>query len=447
MPQEKPASLLSGKRRFIALFLFFNIAINYMDRVNLSVAAPALAKQFHWDPAQMGWLFSAYLWTYSLFLIPWGWLADRFDARRIGAISIVIWSAAAIFTGAAANIATMIAARLGLGVGEAGSIPLSNKVVRQWFPSKERGFATALYHSGVFIAVAFSSPLVAWLVVRTGWRGSFFITGSLGFVWLILWLLWFQRPEECQWISADERQLILDNRDSSPAPLQGNRATSPIGFFRAAGSLLRYQSMWGLALTLGCVNYMNYVFLTWLPSYLVQTRGMNLLKAGIYSGLPYLVGVTMEICFGRLSDFILTPDRLKQGARRYQVALFTFLSSIIFLINFTRSAASTLAVISLALACNTTVIAIIYALTNDLVENPQLTGTAFGILLMGGNLIGMTAPIVTGYLVKSSGGFFSAFTVSGVLPLLAAVLALAFTRRPINGFVPTEIREPSVATQ
>jgi len=428
----KPASMLSGKRRFILIFLFFNVAINYVDRVNLSVAAPALAKQFHWDPAQMGWLFSAYLWTYTVFLMPWGWLEDRFGVRKTGSISNIIWSAGAIFTGAASSIAGMISARLGLGAGEAASFPMCNKVVRQWFPAKERGFATALIHSGVFVAVGLASPLVAWLVVRTGWRASFFIMGSLGFVWLFFWLRWFQPPEQCQWLSAKERQYILENRAPSLLTGEVHGPTSTPGFYLAAGSLLRHQSMWGLAITLGFVNYMNYVFLTWLPSYLVQARGMNLMKAGVYSGIPYLVGVIMEICFGRVSDFFLTPDRLKQGARRYHVALLTFMSSIILLINFTHGAVSTLAVISFALACNTTVIAIIYALTNDMIENPQLTGTAFGMLLVGGNLIGMTAPVVTGYLVKSSGGFASAFTVSGVLPLLAAGLAIAFTRRPIR---------------
>lgn len=428
----KPASLLSGKRRFILMFLFFNVAINYVDRVNLSVAAPTLAKQFHWDPAQMGWLFSAYLWTYTVFLMPWGWLGDRFGVRKTGSVSIVIWSAGAILTGAASSITSMISARLGLGAGEAASFPMCNKIVRQWFPAKERGFATAMIHSGVFVAVGLASPLVAWLVVRTGWRASFIIMGSLGFVWLFLWLRWFQAPENCRWLSADERKDILDNRAPTPATSEFNGSAGTLGFFGAAGSLLRHQSMWGLALTLGFVNYMNYVFLTWLPSYLVQARGMNLMKAGIYSGIPYLVGVTMEIFFGRVSDFFLTPERLKQGARRYHVALLTFLSSIILLINVTHGAVSTLAVISFALACNTTVIAIIYALTNDMIENPQLTGTAFGVLLVGGNLIGMTAPVVTGYLVRSSGGFSSAFTVSGVLPLLAAGLAIVFTRRPIH---------------
>jgi ACS family glucarate transporter-like MFS transporter len=237
----------------------------------------------------------------------------------------------------------------------------------------------------------------------------------------------------------------LEHRDSDPASIAGGRDPRPPGFLQAAASLLRNQSMWGLALALGCVNYMNYVFLNWLPSYLVQARGMTILRAGIYSGIPYVVGVTLELCFGRLSDLVLTPQRLKQGARRYQVVLFTLLSSVILLINFTHSQAATLAIISLALACNTTVIAILYALTNDLIENPRLAGTAFGILLLGGNLIGSPASVITGYLVRASGSFSTAFAISGALPLLGAAIAFTFTRRPIRAFRPTEVAEARVA--
>ena len=141
MPNLQPTSLLRSKRFYVLVFLFFNVAINYVDRVNLSIAAPALAKHFHWDAVQMGWIFSAYLWSYAACLVPSGWLADRIGARRLFAIGIAVWSAMAMLTGAVANFFTMFVVRLGLGVGEAPTLPASNKVVRQWFPAEERGFA------------------------------------------------------------------------------------------------------------------------------------------------------------------------------------------------------------------------------------------------------------------------------------------------------------------
>ena len=428
--EHKPKS---NARFWVVLLLFFNLVVNYIDRVNLSVAAPVIAKQFHWDPARMGWIFSAYLWTYALCLIPSGWLADQIGARRTSAIAISVWSSAAMLTGAVNNFATMLAARLGLGIGEATSIPVCNKVVRQWFPAEERGFATALFHSGVFISIAAASPLVAWLVLRVGWRVSFVISGSLGLVWLLFWMRWFRSPEECMWLPDDERQFILDSRDGNlPSAPDVSIVARQTGILEIAGFLLRQQTMWGLALTLGCVNYMNYLFLSWLPSYMVQARGMFLMRAGIYSAVPYLVGVILEISFGKLSDWTLTPEHLKQGKRRNQVVAFLLLSSTVLLINVVHSLVATLAVISIVLACNTTAIMFVYALTNDLIVDREVTGTAFGILLLGGNLIGLAAPIVTGYVVKATRSFNSAFAISGALSLIGAVMAFAFTRRALS---------------
>jgi MFS family permease len=425
MGGRRSQSLLSGRRFYIVLFLFFNVVINFIDRVNLSVAAPAVARYFHWDSAQMGWIFSAYLWTYTILLIPSGWLVDRFGTRLISSVSIILWSAAAMLTGAVSSPAGMIAARWALGVGEAAAMPACNKVIRQWFPVRERGFATAIFHSGVFVSVAVASPVVAWLVLHTGWRWSFVILGALGFVWVVFWLLWFQAPENTHWLSEDERRYILENRDCPE--------TSTQAFWSVAGALIRQKTMWGLALTEGCVNYMNYMFLTWLPSYLIHDRGMDLMKAGIYSAIPYVVGIVMEIFFGRLSDRILTRERLKQGGRRNQVTLFLILSSVILLINTVHSEWEIIAVISLALSFNGTTVTFMYSLTNDLVEDPKIAGTAFGFLLLGGNLFGLAAPIITGYLVKAAGNFSGAFVISGVLPLAGAAMAFWLTRQPIRG--------------
>src|SRR5271157_3627772 len=128
MTTANASSLLRSKRFYIAVFLFFQMMINYVDRVNLSVAAPVVAKYFHWDPATMGWVFSAYLWTYIVCLVPNGMLVDRYGPRRVSAVAIALWSAMAVGTGAVTNLVTMVLARLGLGVGEASSFPVVNKV-------------------------------------------------------------------------------------------------------------------------------------------------------------------------------------------------------------------------------------------------------------------------------------------------------------------------------
>jgi MFS family permease len=426
MPVTRHSSLLTGRRLVIVIFLFFNVIINFIDRVNLSIAAPAIAKQFHWDSATMGWIFSAYLWTYTICLIPAGWLVDRMGTRLVSSVSIVVWSASAMLTGAATNFANMIAVRLGLGIGEAAAMPGCNKVIRQWIPSGERAFATAIFHSGVFVSVVIANPLVAWLVIHSGWRASFVIVGVVGFVWLFFWWRWFELPEKCSWLPEPERELILRERDCTAGESQTN-------LWAVTENLLRQKTMWGLALTEGCVNYMNYLFLSWLPSYLIHDRGMTLMQAGLYGTVPYIVGVVLELVFGRLSDRILTPDRLKKGGRRNQVVLFLILSSVILLISVVHMKWAILALISVALSFNTTTVTFMYSLTNDLVEDPQIAGAAFGIMLVGGNLFGLAAPVVTGYLVKATGNFTSAFGLSGLIALAGAAMAYWWTREPIKG--------------
>ena len=210
----KVGSLWSGKRFYIAALLFLNLFINFMHRINLSVAAPAIAKDFGWDAGKMGLLFSSYQWTYCLFLLLWGWMSDRIGTRWVNGLSVTIWSIAGILTGVATTFGGMLATRLALGGGEAASFPTSAKVVRQWFPASERGLATAIFNAGTFAGPAFSAPLVAWLLLKEGWRVSFMITGSLGFIWVILWLKFFRAPSQCSWLPEEERNYILSQTDS-----------------------------------------------------------------------------------------------------------------------------------------------------------------------------------------------------------------------------------------
>jgi ACS family glucarate transporter-like MFS transporter len=159
-------SLWKGKRLFIAVFLFFNLFINYMDRTSLSIAVPVIAKEFHWNSGTVGVVLSSFMWTYAACLIPWGWMTDRIGTRKVNGLSVSLWSISAMLTGAAVGFGTMIAAMLLLGVGEAASLPTAGKVVRQWFPARERGLATAIFNAGTFAGPAISAPIVAWIVLR-----------------------------------------------------------------------------------------------------------------------------------------------------------------------------------------------------------------------------------------------------------------------------------------
>lgn len=420
-------SLWKGKRFYIAVLLFFNLFINYIDRVNLSIAAPAIAKEFKWDPAMMGLVFSAFLWTYAICLVPIGWLVDRFGTRKVNAASVAVWSIAAMLTGAVTGVGNMMAARFALGAGEAASWPNAGKVIRQWFPANERALATSIINSGSYAGPAIMSPIIAWLVIQTSWRWSFLILGSTGIVWVFVWLKMFRAPAECSWLPASEREYIEARTDDRS--IVQRVATVPKG---AVLRLLGRKTMWGIFLTQGCVIYTMYLFLTWLPSYLVKARGMQLMKASMFNAVPYLVAVVLGIYFGRLSDKILTPAALKQGKRRTLLIVFILLSSTVLLITLTRNEWLALLLISFSLSCISAATVLNQALAVDLVENPNMVGTTVGILILGGNTFGMSAPIITGYIVKTTGSFDSAFFLAGGLLILGALISFTMTRRPLT---------------
>jgi MFS family permease len=394
-----------------------------MDRTSLSIAIPVIAKEFHWNSGTVGVVLSSFMWTYALCLIPWGWMSDRIGTRKVNGLSVSLWSISAMLTGAAAGFGTMIAAMLLLGVGEAASLPTAGKVVRQWFPAQERGLATAIFNAGTFAGPALSAPIVAWIVLRIGWRLSFVVCGAIGLVWVFLWMTFFRSPEECSWVPRRERDYVLAEIDSSEssAPTTNN-----------VPRLLKRRTMWGLLLTQGCCAYSNVLFLSWLPSYLIQSRHMHLMKAGWFTSIPYLAAAILGIFIGKLSDSLLTREAVKQGKRRTILTVFILLSSCVFLVNVVSNEYVVLVLIAIALVCISSALTLNIAMTNDLVWQHGLVGTALGILITGGITFGMLAPIVTGYIVKETGSFDDAFYVAGSLLVLGAIISFTMTRRPIS---------------
>jgi MFS family permease len=419
----KVGSFWSGKRFYIALFLFFNFFITYTHRINLSVATPAIAKEYGWDSGTMGLLLSSYQWTYCLFLLPWGWLTDRMGTRFVNAASTVIRGFAGLLTGVSGTFGTMLATRLGLGFGEAAQFPGSGKVVREWFPASERGLATSVFNAGTFAGPAFSAPLIAWMVTGFGWRTSFLITGTWGFVWVTLWLKYFRIPSECPWLSKAERNFILAQSDSKA------KGRPPKG---AISRLLSRKTMWGLFLTQGMCAYTMLLFLFWLPAYLVQGRHMTLAKAAWFTAIPYTVAVVLGILIGKLSDSILTHEAVRQGKRRSLLIVFILLSSVVILTNMFSNEYLLLILISMSLTCISSALSLNIAMTSDLVWNSSMVGTAISIIILGGNIFGSIVPIVTGYIVKWTGSFNLAFYLAGGLLFLAALTSFTMTRTPMS---------------
>lgn len=292
----------------IYILLFTLALINYLDRIALSVAAKPISVEFGLSPVEMGYLFSSFLWTYVLCLIPAGILTDRLGARHVAVGGMAVWSLATLFTGLVSSFGALLTTRLVMGAGEATTYPCANRFIRQHIPRERRGFATAVFNGGAYAGPAFGVPLIGWLVAAHGWRTAFVIAGAIGFVWLLPWMV------------------ITRGRHSSvPVAAASERAEAGNGLV----ALLRSPTLWAIAVTQGCAVYTQYLFLTWLPSHLQATKGLDIKAAAIYTALPFLCAVVLGLLLGRISDKSLRPGDLETGKRRRIVGIMLLISSVI----------------------------------------------------------------------------------------------------------------------
>ncbi len=412
-------------RRFWIYFLLFLLnTISYTDRVNMSLAGRPIAQEFGLSPVALGYLFSSFLWAYVLMMLPGGRMIDGLGAHRVAAICATIWSVAQVLTGAATGFVSMLLTRLGLGVGEAPVSPISYRSVRDWGPFTEHGRAIGAIQAGTLLGPALGAPLVAWLISATSWRTSFYATGVVGLIWVLVWVTFVSTPERTRWLPEAERRRILAERDATKAP----PAQDGIGY----RGLLRSPSMWGLAISQGCAVYSLYLYLSWLPNYLQTARGVSMVKSGLFTSVPFLVGALMIVLVNWIGDAILTPETVRSGRRRIVVAACLVLAAGGMLIPYVQSLTLVVALTILPVAFSNTATATNAALTSDLLRSPADAGRAFAFLVLGGNVVGLLAPIVPGYIVEATGSFASAFVLAGVLALFGAILSLALTRHTLG---------------
>jgi MFS family permease len=415
---------MTNRRVLIFVLMFFLATINYVDRVVLSVSATPIAKEFDISPVQLGYLFSSFLWLYVICLVPMGMIVDKFGTRAVNAAGIGLWSIATALTGFAPGFSTLIASRVLMGVGESTTYPAAGRVIREWIPMRERALFAAIFNSGAYFGPAVGGLVLTWLVSTAGWRTAFFVCAAIGFVWLVAWLIWFRQPEQASWLSSEERAMILRERGGSSA----QAAAPSLGI----GRLLASTSMLGLMLTQGCAVYTQYLFLTWLPNYLQAERGMSMLKSGALMSLPFLGAVVLTALIGKLSDTLLTEETIRTGGRRRLAALSMLAGSLILLTPLVGNVYVILFLIMIALSGVASTVAMNIALVSDLLRSSADAGRATGLLILGGNIFGISAPIVTGYVIQSTGNFDYAFVVAGALLVVGSLAVFLLARKPIG---------------
>lgn len=418
---------MERRRAWVALLIFTAVIINYMDRIALSVASKPIVAEFGFSPIEMGYLFSGFLWTYVVCLIPVGLLVERIGAKRMVGGGIAIWSAATGLTAMTTGFGSILAARLVMGASEASTFPACGRIIRDWFPEKERGLVTTLFNGGSSAGPAIGALVTAALVSVAGWRTSFVFLGILGFVWLAAWWYWYDRPDTARWLSQAERRKIVGERN-------GDRATSSVD--DPVPSSLRYllsqTSIWGLVITQACLVYTAYLFLTWLPSFLQSTHELSTMDTGYLTAIPYLLTMVLGLTIAWVSDRSLSSAAIQAGKRRNFIAAMAMLSLLILLAPGVSNLWELLAVLTLVLTGSTTGAGLNFTLASDLLRNPRDVSRVIAITALGGNLFGLIAPIVTGYVVAATGGYAGAFQVAAVLLIFGAIATLTMTRKPIE---------------
>jgi MFS transporter, ACS family, D-galactonate transporter len=399
--QRKP---ITNIRWWIIGMAFLGTSINYVDRANLGVAAPFIGKDLHLNSFQIGLVLSGFFWTYAIFQLAAGYLVDRFGARFMYAFSAVWWSVFTAATAVAQGFASLFGMRLLLGAGEAAAYPSNAKAVGEWFPKQERTLATSIYDSGARVGSAAAIPIVAALIAQVGWRGSFVVTGLMGLLWAVAWAWFYRRPRAHRMASQAELAYIEAGQDREAAGSQ--RRIRWV-------DLLRYRPVWGMMIGNFCIAFVIYWFVTWFPSYLVEARGFNLLRLGIFGTIPALVAIPTGWLGGAVADRLVSRGMSLTAARKVCIIGGLLVSITVTLSLLASSAVVALALLSLSYGSLTFANASVWALPADLAPTRGHVASLAGLMNFAGNAAGVAVSTSVGALLQLTGGSY-------VFPLLLA---------------------------
>ncbi|MBR8332890.1 MFS transporter [Burkholderia ambifaria] len=409
----------SRKRLIILALLFVTVVINYLDRSNLSIAAPALFKELHIDPVRAGLVFSAFGWTYALMQIPGGWLVDKVSPRVLYAGALALWSAATLLLGFAGSFVGLVVLRLAVGALEAPAYPINNRVVTTWFPTRERASAIGGYTSGQFVGLAFLTPVLAWLQVHLGWHMVFVATGLVGIAWAAIWYAVYREPRAFRGVNTAEIALIRDGgglvdlEDRVAARTERTPST-----WRDLGVVLGRRKLWGIYLGQFALNSTLWFFLTWFPTYLVKYRGMDFIKSGFLASLPFLAAFVGVLCSGVLSDWLMRRGASQGFARKLPIISGLLISTCIIGANYVTSTGWVIAFMTIAFFGNGFA-SITWSLVSGLAP-ARLLGLTGGVFNLIGNLSAIATPIVIGLLVDGA-DFSRAITYIAAMALAGSL--------------------------
>jgi len=437
-PKTAATGPIPRRRWGIAVLLGFGILVSYFDRVNLSVSKDALYRAFGISAVTFGFLSSAYNWPYMLLQLPSGLLLDRFGVRRVGMVSTFIWTLASFAAASSVGIASLFGARILLGIGEAPTFPGTAKATAYWFPKDERSLATATFDSMAKFSSAIGIPLLGLVLLYFGWRANFALTGAISVVYLALFFAFYRNPSADRKLSDVERAYIRNGGAQPEDPVRA-AAGAPLGY------LITRRKVLGLALGYGSYNYVFYLLLTWLPSYLAEAQHLDLRRSFFYTAVPWLSATMAELVVGGwLVDSLIQRGWNATRVRQTILVGGTSLGLGIFGVAYSHSAQSAVFWIALSITGLSIAAPVGWSMPG-LIAPRESVGTIGGIMNLSNQLSGIAAPIVTGFVVAATKEFEWAFLVASAYLLIgiAAYIFLLGDMAPIPEPAPTRDSVPS----
>jgi MFS transporter, ACS family, hexuronate transporter len=392
-------------RWVICALLLFGTTKNYMDRQVLGVLKTTLQHDLGWNEIDYSNLVFAFQASYALGMIVVGGLMDRLGTRLGYALAMIFWSLASMGHALGNSFTSFVIARSSLGFGEAGVFPASIKTVAEWFPKKERALATGIFNAGTNAGAIITPLTVPWITSHWGWRWAFLITGALGFVWLIFWLLLYRKPEEHPRVSKAELEYI---RSDPPEP------TAKIEWL----SLLSLRQTWAFVMGKFMIDPIWWFYLFWVPDFLQRRHGLSLMRIGVPIMVIYVISDFGSVVGGWLSSWMIHRGRSINTSRKTAMLLCALCVVPIMFAYRTDSMWDAVLLIGLAAAGHQGFSANLYTLTSDMFPARAL-GSVVGIGGMAGAIGGMLIAKVVGYALQWTGSYMVPFVIASFAYLLA----------------------------
>jgi ACS family hexuronate transporter-like MFS transporter len=426
--------MLLGKiknyRWIIVALIFFATTINYIDRQIIGLLKPILEVEFSWSETDFAHIVMAFTAAYAIGLLVLGRFIDRIGTRAGYTFIICLWSVAGMFHAIARNAAQFMVARFWLGIGESGNFPAGVKVISEWFPKKERGLATGIFNSGPSVGVVLALIIVPFILRSFSWHEVFWVTGGIGFIWLIFWLLLYQLPSRQKRLTSGEFSYIIKGQEVEEKKDEAETRVK-IKWYR----LFTFPQMWALITGKGLIDPIFWFFLFWLPSYFSSAYELDLKKPSLELIIIYSATTLGSVLGGYFSSLLIMRGWTVIRARKTSLFIFAVLELSIMLAPYTTTAWMAVGIISLVVAVHQAWSTNIFTMASDLFPSEAVSSAA-GIAGMAGAVGGILFPLLVGYLLDSykaagnlTGGYNLLFVICGLTYFTAWIIIHLLTKK------------------